>query len=135
MLLQEGYYGGYQYYKPETVRLFSQRQYESNHRGLGWAKAIQSDPSSPTSLFASTKTFGHTGYTGTCIWIDPEFNLVYIFLSNRVHPDVSTKLLSANIRSRIQDVIYQSIFDYCGSKPVDGQSSEKMAAFETKNNK
>jgi CubicO group peptidase (beta-lactamase class C family) len=113
MLLQEGYYGGYQYYKPETVRLFSQKQYYSNHRGLGWAKSIPSDWNGPTSLSASAKTFGHTGYTGTCIWIDPEFDLVYIFLSNRVHPEVTTKLLTANIRTRIQDVIYQSIFEYC----------------------
>jgi CubicO group peptidase (beta-lactamase class C family) len=113
MLLQEGYYGGYQYYKPETVRLFTQRAYESNHRGLGWAKSITSDWNSPTSLYASPRTFGHTGYTGTCIWMDPEFNLVYIFLSNRVHPEVNTKLLTSNIRSRIQDVIYESIFDYC----------------------
>jgi beta-N-acetylhexosaminidase len=128
MLLQEGYYGGYQYYKPETVRLFSQRAYESNHRGLGWAKSIQSDPSSPTSLFASPKTFGHTGYTGTCIWIDPEFNLVYIFLSNRVHPDVSTKLLSANIRSRIQDVIYESIFDYCSTHPEQKENVNDLSA-------
>jgi beta-N-acetylhexosaminidase len=132
MLLQEGYYGGYQYYKPETVRLFSQRAYESNHRGLGWAKSIPSDPSSPTSLFASPKTFGHTGYTGTCIWIDPEFNLVYIFLSNRVHPDISTKLLSANIRSRIQDVIYQSIFDYCSTHPKQEEKVEDLSADATK---
>jgi beta-N-acetylhexosaminidase len=114
MLLQEGQYGGYQYYKPETVRLFTHKQFETSRRGLGWDKPIQSDPVSPTSLYASPRTFGHTGFTGTCIWVDPEFNLVYIFLSNRVHPDMTNnKLLNANIRSRIQDVIYQSIFDYC----------------------
>jgi CubicO group peptidase (beta-lactamase class C family)/beta-glucosidase-like glycosyl hydrolase len=123
MMLQEGYYGGYQYYKPETVRLFSQQPYATNHRGLGWAKSIQSEWNSPTSLFASPKTFGHTGYTGTCIWVDPEFNLLYIFLSNRVHPEVNTKLLTTNIRTRIQDVIYQSIFDYCGT-PGQGVSPE-----------
>ena len=113
MLLQNGYYGGYQYYKPETVQLFSRKQYESNHRGLGWAKAVQSDYNTPTSIYASPKTFGHTGYTGTCIWMDPEFDLLYIFLSNRVHPEVRTKLLTLNIRTRIHDMIYQSIFDYC----------------------
>lgn len=113
MLLQRGSYGGYQYYKSETVDLFTAKQFDKSRRGLGWDKPVQSDFNSPTSLKASPKTYGHTGFTGTCIWIDPEFNLVYIFLSNRVYPDRSGKLNSSNIRSRIQDVIYESIFDYC----------------------
>jgi len=127
MLLQEGRYGGVQYYKPETVRLFTQKQFHSSRRGLGWDKPT-GDWKGSTGIYASPKTFGHTGYTGTCVWVDPEFNLVYIFLSNRVHPVVTNKLLSANIRSRIQDVIYQSIFDYCktaGNKqkiPVNSSS-------------
>lgn len=112
MLLQEGSYGGIQYYKPETVRLFTAKRFKPSRRGIGWDKPIQSDPSSPTSLFASPKTFGHTGFTGTCIWIDPEFDLVYIFLSNRVYPDRNNKLSNANIRTRIQDVIYKSVFGY-----------------------
>ncbi len=115
MLLQEGSYGGIQYYKPETVQLFANRQFEKGRRGLGWDKPIQGDGSSPTSLRTSHRTFGHTGFTGTCLWIDPEFNLVYIFVSNRVFPDRSNKLNQVNIRSRIQDVIYESIFEYCKS--------------------
>jgi beta-N-acetylhexosaminidase len=122
MLLQEGTYGGVRYYKPETVRLFSQKQFATNRRGLGWEKPAVGSFQTPTSIWASPKTYGHTGFTGTCIWIDPEFNLVYVFLSNRVHPDMTNnKLLNSNIRSRIQDVIYQSIFEYCktmGSDPV-----------------
>ena len=113
MLLQKGYYGGYQYLKPETVELFTGKQFETSRRGLGWDRPIESDWASPTSLFTSARTFGHTGFTGTCIWIDPAFDLVYVFLSNRVFPDRSPKLISTNIRSRIQDVIYQSIFEYC----------------------
>jgi len=114
MLLQDGYYGGYRYFKPETLHLFTAKQYDKSRRGLGWDKPIQSDWSnSPASILASPRTFGHTGFTGTCMWIDPEFNLVYIFLSNRVYPDRNTKLINLNIRSRIQDVIYQSIFSYC----------------------
>jgi len=117
MLLQGGTYGGYQFYKPETVRMFTQQQFETSRRGLGWDKPVQSNPSGPTSLYASPKTFGHTGFTGTCIWVDPEFNLVYVFLSNRVNPDMTNnKLINANIRSRIQDVIYESIFKYCQYK-------------------
>ncbi|MEJ1238984.1 serine hydrolase [Chryseolinea sp. T2] len=113
MLLQEGYYGGYRYYKPETVRLFTNKQFDKSRRGLGWDKPVQSDWNSPTSLKVSPRTFGHTGFTGTCLWVDPEFDLVYVFLSNRVYPDRSGKLISANIRSRIQDVIYDAIFTYC----------------------
>jgi CubicO group peptidase (beta-lactamase class C family) len=119
MLLQGGHYGGYQYYKPGTVHDFTRKQFDKSRRGLGWDKPIQSDWNSPTSTKASSKTFGHTGFTGTCIWVDPEFNLVYVFLSNRVHPDRNAKLITANIRSRIQDVIYESIFEYCNEYPDD----------------
>ncbi len=118
MWLNKGSYGGIQFFKPETIELFTAKQYEDSRRGLGWDKPILNDANSPTSMYASAKTFGHTGFTGTCIWVDPEFNLVYVFLSNRVHPDMNnTKLLSANIRPRIQEVIYQSIFDYCKNNP------------------
>jgi len=113
MLLQKGSYGGHRYYKPETIELFTAKQYEPSRRGLGWDKPTPSEWNGPTTLFASNKTFGHTGFTGTCIWVDPEFNLVFIYLSNRVHPDMTNnKLLTANIRPRIQEVIYRAIFDY-----------------------
>jgi beta-N-acetylhexosaminidase len=113
MLLQKGSYGGQRYYKPETVEIFTSKQYEPSRRGLGWDKPTPSDWNGPTTLLASNKTFGHTGFTGTCIWVDPEFNLVFIYLSNRVHPDMTNnKLLNANIRPRIQEVIYKAIFNY-----------------------
>ncbi len=113
MLLQEGTYGGIRYYKPETVRLFTQQQFLTNRRGLGWDRPTGTWDG-PTGRYASPRTFGHTGFTGTCLWVDPEFNLVYVFLSNRVHPNMTNnKLLEANIRPRIQDVIYQAIFNYC----------------------
>jgi beta-N-acetylhexosaminidase len=113
MLLQKGSYGGHQYYKPETIETFTAKQYEPSRRGLGWDKPTPSDWNGPTTLLASKKTFGHTGFTGTCIWVDPEFNLVFIYLSNRVHPDMTNnRLLNANIRPRIQEVIYKAIFDY-----------------------
>lgn len=113
MLLQKGSYGGQQFFKPETIDLFITKQYETSRRGLGWDKPTVSDWAGPTTLLASSKTFGHTGFTGTCIWVDPEFNLVFIYLSNRVHPDMTNnKLLNANIRPRIQEVIYRAIFNY-----------------------
>lgn len=113
MLLQEGTYGGLSYFKPETVRQFTAKQFASSRRGLGWDKPEFGEWNSPASRYASPRTFGHTGFTGTCLWIDPEFNLVYIFLSNRVFPDRSDKLIQTNIRSRIQDVIYKAIFNFC----------------------
>ncbi len=114
MWLNQGSYGGVQFFKPETINLFTEKQYADSRRGLGWDKPIINDWNSPVAWYASGRTFGHTGFTGTCIWVDPEFNLVYVFLSNRVNPDMNnTKILSANIRPRIQEVIYQSIFTYC----------------------
>lgn len=113
MLLNKGYYGGKRYFKEETVNLFTTRQYESSRRAIGWDKPNIGDWNTPTSIFASPLTFGHTGFTGTGIWMDPEFNILYIFLSNRVHPDMNNnKLLQENVRTRIHDVIYQSIFNY-----------------------
>ena len=117
MWLNKGAYGGVRFFKPETLDLFTAKQYEDSRRGLGWDKPLLNDWNGPTSIYSSSKTFGHTGFTGTCIWVDPEFNLIYIFLSNRVHPDRSNKLLNANIRPRIQEVIYQSIFEYCKNHP------------------
>jgi beta-N-acetylhexosaminidase len=109
--LQKGSYGGTQYFKPETIERFTTKQYETSRRGLGWDKPT-GDWTGSTGIYCSPMTFGHTGFTGTCIWVDPQFDLVYVFLSNRVNPEVSGKLLSANIRTRIQDVVYQSIFKW-----------------------
>lgn len=113
MLLNGGTYGGVRYYKKETVDLFTSKQYDNSRRGLGWDKPTVGDWNGPTTPLASAKTFGHTGFTGTCIWVDPEFDLVFIFLSNRVWPDRNNKLLNANIRPRIQEVVYKAIFNYC----------------------
>ncbi|GHM99438.1 hypothetical protein WSM22_09280 [Cytophagales bacterium WSM2-2] len=113
MWLNKGTYGGVNVFKPETIELFTAKQYETSRRGLGWDKPTISDANGPTSMYASPKTFGHTGFTGTSIWVDPEFNLVFIFMSNRVNPDMNNnKILNANIRPRVQEVVYQSIFEY-----------------------
>jgi beta-N-acetylhexosaminidase len=112
--LNEGSYAGAHYFKPETIHLFTMKQYEKSRRGLGWDKRdFINEAVSSTSKYSSVNTFGHTGFTGTCLWIDPDYDLVYVFLSNRVHPDMTNnKLLSMNIRTRIHDVIYESIFNY-----------------------
>jgi serine-type D-Ala-D-Ala carboxypeptidase len=109
MLLNGGTYGGVQYFQPETIELFTSRQSGVSRRGLGFDRA-EAGGGYPSRL-ASSATYGHTGYTGTCVWVDPKQNLIYIFLSNRVYPSASNKLNSLRIRPRIQDVIYTAIAD------------------------
>lgn len=113
MHLQDGTYGGTRFFQPGTIEKFTEQQYHSNRRGLGWDKPEKGEWNGPTSEFASGKTFGHTGFTGTAVWADPEFNLIYVFLSNRIYPDANNaKLIKTNIRTRIQDLIYESIWSY-----------------------
>ncbi|UIR55666.1 beta-lactamase family protein [Sphingobacterium sp. SRCM116780] len=109
LLLNRGEYGGERFFKSETVDKFTSRQSTISRRGLGFDRWDSDLKKEYPSKLANSSVFGHTGYTGTCIWIDPQNQLVYIFLSNRVHPQVSTKLLDLNIRSRIQDAIYETI--------------------------
>jgi CubicO group peptidase (beta-lactamase class C family) len=109
LLLNRGEYGGARYFKENTVDLFTSNQSKNSRRGLGFDRADPDLKKEYPSKLANTSVYGHTGYTGTCIWIDPKHQLIYIFLSNRVHPQVSTKLFNLNIRSRIQDVIYETI--------------------------
>ena len=121
MLLNGGSQNGRQFIKPETVKLFASRQFDGSRRGLGfdcW------DPGSiegyPCAL-ASPATFGHTGYTGTSVWIDPEYQVVYIFLSNRLYPSQDKgKLQKLKIRPRIQDAIYEAM----GVRPRPATAAE-----------
>jgi len=113
MLLNKGSYGGRNYLKPATIELFTEKQFPKNRRGLLFDKP-EGDKSkaSPCSASASLSTFGHQGFTGTCAWADPKYNLIYIFLSNRINPDISNDRLSKmNVRTEIQEIIYKSIID------------------------
>ncbi len=113
MNLQDGYYGGTRYLQEGTLKKFTTQQSSRNRRGLGWDKPERNGKINPTSRYASASTFGHTGFTGTAVWVDPEFDLVYVFLSNRIHPKANnTKLIKSNIRTRIQDAIYDSMWSY-----------------------
>jgi len=109
MLLNQGTYGGEQYFKPETVATFTARQSNVSRRGLGFDRWDPDLAKKYPSSTASPQTFGHTGYTGTAVWVDPSRGLVYVFLSNRVNPTVTDKLVKMGIRSRIQDVINKAI--------------------------
>jgi CubicO group peptidase (beta-lactamase class C family) len=109
MLLNKGTYGGQQYFKPETVTNFTSKQSNVSRRGLGFDRWDPDLAKKYPSETASSQTFGHTGYTGTAVWVDPSRRLVYIFLSNRVNPSVTDKLVKMGIRSRIQEVINKAI--------------------------
>ena len=110
MLLNEGEYNGVRYLKPETIKLFTTRQGGSTRRGFGWdMKELDSSKSLNMSPLASDATYGHTGFTGNCAYVDPDKKLIYIFLSNRTYPDGSNKLINGNYRTRIQTVIYEAM--------------------------
>lgn len=107
MWLQKGAYGGTQWLSSEIVEEFTRRQ--AGHRGLGFDKP----PYSGEYLIApsaSKNSFGHTGFTGTLIWMDPDEELVFIFLSNRVHPRANNwQLNQMKIRQRAHEVVYEAI--------------------------
>ncbi len=113
LYLNRGFYGGKQFFNQTTVNEFTKQQFplNKNRRGLFFDKPEpDSTKASPTSKSASRKTFGHQGFTGTCAWVDPEYNLIYIFLSNRVNPDATNdKLVKMNVRTEIQQVIYNAM--------------------------
>ncbi|TLV00331.1 glycoside hydrolase family 3 N-terminal domain-containing protein [Dyadobacter luticola] len=112
MNLWKGNYAGKRYFEQATVPFFSRVYDESHHRGLGWDKAPGDGGSSYVSPQASVNSFGHTGFTGTMVWMDPEEDLLFIFLSNRVNPDPeNTKITTQWTRRKIQDIVYSSLLE------------------------
>jgi beta-N-acetylhexosaminidase len=110
MNLQKGSYAGKRYFKPETLSYFNTLYDEANHRGLGWDKAPTNRESNYVAPSASRSGFGHSGFTGTMVWADPEQELVFVFLSNRVYPRADNNELNRQkIRAKIHESVYQSI--------------------------
>lgn len=111
LLLNGGMYGGKRYLSSETCRLFTTTLSKKSRRGLGFDKPDRVNPAKgPCGELAPASVFGHTGFTGTCAWADPEHNLVYVFLCNRLLPNVwNTKLMQLDIRTRIQDKLYEGL--------------------------
>ena len=110
-LLNGGYTGGKRYFHPVTVSLFSARPEGETRRGIGFDMK-QLDPTKNLNMAqeASYKTYGHLGFTGTCVWADPQHNLVFVFLSNRTYPDMNNNILSRdNYRPRIQSAVYHAL--------------------------
>jgi CubicO group peptidase (beta-lactamase class C family) len=116
MILNKGTYGGTQYYQPATIDLFTSKQSAISRRGLGFDRMDTASKTGYPSRLASTQTYGHTGFTGTCFWVDPKHNLVYIFLSNRVYPTVNGNIYRIRTRENVQDVFYEAIIKSQGGK-------------------
>lgn len=111
MILDGGTYGGERYLSEKTCKIFTSTKSGISRRGLGFDKPEgQTSKYSPTSYSTPVSTYGHTGFTGTCFWIDPENDLIYIFLSNRVNDSRTHKeLMTMRIRERIQETIYKAL--------------------------
>lgn len=105
MLLNKGVYDHQRYLKAETVTKFTSVA-EDSHRGLGFNKRTISTSGYGMADSCSLATYGHTGFTGTCFWVDPEEDLIYIFLSNRVHPKVNNRIYQYGIRKQIHNMAY-----------------------------
>ncbi|MFV5700669.1 glycoside hydrolase family 3 N-terminal domain-containing protein [Flavobacterium sp. XS2P12] len=113
LYLQKGNYGNQQYFSEKTFEDFNTCYFcaAGNRRGVGFDKP-QLGTEGPTCGCASMTSFGHTGYTGTMAWADPETQIVYVFLSNRTFPIAAENRLSKeNIREDIQKVIYEAIIN------------------------
>ena len=113
MLLNKGTINGKRLLSAATIDQFTSYSSDVSRRGLGFDKpekdnAVRNEPY--PSLSVSRETYGHTGFTGTCIWIDPAYNLTYIFLSNRVNNNGDmNKFLKMSVRPKVQEVIYGSL--------------------------
>ncbi|ABQ07818.1 glycoside hydrolase family 3 N-terminal domain-containing protein [Flavobacterium johnsoniae] len=112
LFLQKGNYGGIEYFSPQTFDAFNTCYYKDKGvlRGLGFDKRIGKD--GPTCGCVSESSFGHTGFTGNMAWVDPETEIVYVFLSNRTYPEVvndENKLAKGKIREEIQKIIQEAI--------------------------
>ena len=108
MLLNDGMYKGKEFIRPETVRLFTSQQSEISGRGYGFDRKSREGFTSAGQL-ASSDTFGHTGFTGTSLWIDREKNMAVVLLTNRVNPYRSFGKKIGTIRAAVADAAYSSI--------------------------
>jgi beta-N-acetylhexosaminidase len=111
MNLNGGRYDDRQFFSKATIDYFTKAQSKVSHRALGWNK-----PTGPgdgtVSQYASEKTYGHTGFTGTCVWVDPEKDLIFVFLANRVYPSAANqKIIRNKTRQKIHDVAYKALLD------------------------
>jgi CubicO group peptidase (beta-lactamase class C family) len=123
MVLNGGVYDGIRYLTPATVELFTRQQYPSAHnrRAMGFDRPLEDND---TRAFdkaypapgASQRSFGHTGFTGTIAWADPDFGLVYVLLCNRVTPSRNNP---AFVESRVRYALQQAVYDAIGRFEIE----------------
>lgn len=111
MILQKGVYNGTRYFSESTVALFTRNYpiHNTKSRGLGFYTPSADQASDILPKKAAPSTFGHQGFTGTVVWVDPQEQLIYIFLSNRVHPKTEPNNLS---KSKIRLILHEKMYDY-----------------------
>ncbi|MDA3832769.1 MAG: serine hydrolase, partial [Spirochaetales bacterium] len=123
MYLNKGSYGGEQIIPKDVMNEFTKVQYpeNENRRALGFDKPLldnylkEREDAYPIPEVSSS-SFGHGGFTGTFVWVDPEHEIVYVFLSNRVYPSRShDALYKYNVRTAIQQIFYEEIESMCGN--------------------
>ena len=109
VFLKNGQYAGQTLFNEEIRKDFTRKQYENNRRGAGFDRP-RTKGGGTCDILASPTSFGHSGFTGTLAWADPEHDIIFIFLSNRVNPDQENwKIRDMNIRTDIQHVIYEAL--------------------------
>lgn len=112
MMLNGGTYGGHRYCSPETIEKWTTRVYpdSENRRAIGFDKKGLNPDEGSASMLASDESYGHSGFTGTLMWVDPAYDLVYVFLSNRTYPSAeNAKLITMNVRTEIHRVIMEQL--------------------------
>lgn len=110
MLNNGGKYGDSAYLQSSTIKFFNTPYYLGNRRAIFFDKPDTTGKISPCSKYAPPTTFGHTGFTGTCVWADPENNVVFVFVSNRTYPIAETnRLVALNVRTLLQDAVYEAL--------------------------
>ena len=114
LLLNGGTYSGQKIFDGSTLSDWTARAYPNteNRRGIGFDKKGLKEDEGTASQFASDSSFGHSGFTGTLVWVDPDYDLVYVFLSNRTFPSSENDaLITKNVRTEIHSAIMNCIMD------------------------
>ena len=110
MNLQNGLYGQDRFLAAQTLPVFTENHSSRSHRGLGWDRNAARDNKHYISELASPQGFGHSGFTGTFVWADPVYELVIVFLSNRVHPSASNnRIATYRVRQQLMDAVYEAV--------------------------
>jgi CubicO group peptidase (beta-lactamase class C family) len=130
MFLNNGVYADQRFLSKNVIQRFTDCQFceLDNRRGAGFDKpALEHQEGGPTCKCVSKLSFGHSGFTGTLAWADPETQIIYIFLSNRIYPDASNKkLLEMNVRTDIMDLIFKYNKLSVDSIPVSKNQLDKL---------